>query len=313
MNPLMPAPTVELVVKVPNIGSEGPVWVAAPAPGYLLFSARAEGRNNIYKVDPTKPAAMRAEIFPYKSVTMGPKTNGITLDKDGNVFVAEERPFGTLPDDKFPAGAVWKFKPTAGAPGTPEVVADKFEGANLGSVNDVVVSKKGIVYFTSAWNTPTCPASSNAAFWVNNKVVKKFVSYEAGKDVPQNANGIALSPDERTLYVGDDSCYSSLPTGAIYKYPIADDGSVGMGVKFISELVVPDGIAVDDAGNLYVASNRAEGRGIFVYKPDGKAWGKIPVPADPSNVSFGGADRKTLYMTVGDSIYKTTLPIPGAP
>ena len=298
MNPLMPVPKVEQVAMKAGVDSEGPVWVASG--GYLLFSDQKG--SQMFKLDPTKPAAdpLRLTVFPYKNGAAKPKTNGLTIDKDGNVFACEASTKG-----------VWKFTPPAGEP---TLVASMSEGKTVGVVNDVVVSKKGLVYFTSAWNVEGgCGSAADAAYYMDaNKVVKKITTGKNGVDGPLNTNGVVLSKDERTLYISDDGCYENL--GGIWKYPVAEDGTPGKGVVFVSDIWVPDGLAVDDADNLYVASNKDVGRAIFVYKPDGTAWGKIAITGkNPSNVSFGDADRKTLYVTAGDTIFKIALPIPGAP
>ena len=70
---------------------------------------------------------------------------------------------------------------------------------------------------------------------------------------------------------------------------------------------VPDGMAVDTAGNLFVTSHR----GIEAFAPDGEAWGVIPVPQPPANCAFGGADGRTLYITARGGLYRVTLAHPG--
>jgi gluconolactonase len=70
-----------------------------------------------------------------------------------------------------------------------------------------------------------------------------------------------------------------------------------------------DGVAVDDAGNVYLTRN---GR-IHVFKPNGDAWGTLQIPKNPTNAAFGGADRKTLYISAQSSIYSVTLKVPGLP
>ena len=70
----------------------------------------------------------------------------------------------------------------------------------------------------------------------------------------------------------------------------------------------PDGIAVDDAGNVYVASTKVE-----VFRPDGSKVGSLTVPQQPANVAFGGADRKTLYITARTAVYQTRVNVPGPP
>lgn len=120
-------------------------------------------------------------------------------------------------------------------------------------------------------------------------------------DALDKPNGIALSPDEQTLYVGS--------SGAdVLAYPVAADGSTGTP----SVLASPggsDGMTVDCAGNLYVTS----GGEAKVLSPDGDALFAIDVAETPSNVAFGGANRRTLYITAGTGLYSIELEIPGLP
>src|SRR5205085_10907906 len=108
-------------------------------------------------------------------------------------------------------------------------------------------------------------------------------------------NGIALAPDDKTLYVS----YSDNPS-RIDKFPLTGAGGViGAPTKFVD--ISPgtnkaDGLAVDTAGNVYCAVKD----GVDVFKADGTKWGHIPTPANKqvNGVAFGGADKKTLYMTI---------------
>ena len=117
---------------------------------------------------------------------------------------------------------------------------------------------------------------------------------------------------ERVLYVGDDS------RSQIHRYDVGPDGRPGPATLFIDGakvdggLQVPDGIAVDDLGNLYVTSNSAAVSAVVVFAPDGHLLGKIPVPRPPSNATFGDADRKTLYITAVD-VYRVRLGVAGLP
>jgi gluconolactonase len=142
----------------------------------------------------------------------------------------------------------------------------------------------------------------------------KVTVVDAFEDVPR-PNGLALSPDEKSLYVGFSSpLEGTLPY--IRKYAVEDNGTLGEYGKFTD--VVPagvapadtglDGITVDKVGNLYAA---AKG-GILVYKPDGSVWGAIAVPEQPTGVAFGGADMKTLYVTTqGAKIWQISAKIAG--
>src|SRR5262249_36787334 len=115
-----------------------------------------------------------------------------------------------------------------------------------------------------------------------------------------NPNGVILSPDEKTLYV--------IPTGQadMMGYPVESPGKIGKGKVFCT-LRQPkgrkntggDGLTVDVKGNLYITS----GLGLQVFDPSGKYLGLIEVPEMPANVTFGGADFKTLYVTARTSLY----------
>jgi gluconolactonase len=120
---------------------------------------------------------------------------------------------------------------------------------------------------------------------------------EGGLDKP---NGIALSPDERTLYVGSVG-------SEIWKYTVAADGSVSDRIMF-ANTGSSDGMTVDCAGNLYVSSGSVE-----VFAPDASKLGDITLGGDPTNLAFGGSDRKTLYITAGSRLYSVALNLPGYP
>lgn len=80
-----------------------------------------------------------------------------------------------------------------------------------------------------------------------------------------------------------------------------------------ARLHVPDGICVDDLGRVFVANNSADVSAILVFAPDGGFVGRIPIPSPPSNCTFGGADRRTLYVTTLHAIYEARTATPGLP
>src|SRR5690606_7439186 len=115
----------------------------------------------------------------------------------------------------------------------------------------------------------------------------------------ERPNGIALSNDDKTIFVS----FSAGTPPEIAKYVVEDDGSLGARTKFADAPAdSPDGIAVDEAGNLYLAV----ASGVEVFKPDGTKWGKITTDKPATNVAFGGADRKTLFITANGGVFQVT-------
>ena len=106
-------------------------------------------------------------------------------------------------------------------------------------------------------------------------------------------NGIALSLDERTLYV------SYTNEAVVREFSIDERGNVGEGEVFAHVSSVADGMTVDPFGNLYVTTVA----GIEVLNSQGELWGTLSIPNQPSNCTFGGEDRNTLYVTAVDSVY----------
>jgi sugar lactone lactonase YvrE len=124
----------------------------------------------------------------------------------------------------------------------------------------------------------------------------------------EKPNGVALSPDEKRLYVSDTM--SSL----VRVFDVNADGSTTNGRLFTQTTIGGgggngDGIAIDNAGNVYVTT----AAGVKVFDPSAKYLGVIKVAEEPSNVSFGDADLRTLYITAQKGLYRAKLQIPGIP
>ena len=186
------------------------------------------------------------------------------------------------------------------------VLADKFEGKRFNAPNDLVVDRHGGVYFTDPeYNAPRpLPQGIRTFYYIaaDGKVTRLH-----GQDLP-NPNGVILSPDEKTLYVIPSSSAKMLA------YPVEGPGKVGAGRVFC-ELDQPkgakdrggDGLTVDEKGNLYITS----GLGLQVFDPAGTKLAIIPIPESPANVTFGGPDRKTLYVTARTSVYTIPMEVAG--
>lgn len=287
--------------------TEGPVWIHA---GYLLFADITS--NSIRKVTMDGTASIFMQPSGYKgSVPYGgpePGSNGMTIDKQGRLTVA-----GHAQRD------VWRLEsldPRAKV----TVLADFYEGKKLNSPNDLVYKSDGSLYFTDPpyglrTQDDTDPEKQ---LQVNGVYRIPGAFKQAGttapdrgklqliiKDLPR-PNGIAFSPDEKYLYVSDSGKKIWM------KYTVQPDGSVTDGKLFADSSADtrpggPDGIKVDHSGNLYGAGPG----GVWIFSPDGKHLGTIDMPQTMSNVAWGGADGRTLYITDSTSVYRITLKIPG--
>ena len=176
-------------------------------------------------------------------------------------------------------------------------VIDKHAGNRFNAPNDLVIDKQGGIYFTDPiFRAPKpLPQDKLAVYYTDGagKVTRII-------DNLPNPNGVILSVDEKTLYV--------IPSGQpeMMSYPIEAPGKIGKGKVFCTlkgpEGKKPgggDGLTIDSKGNLYITS----GLGLQVFDPTGKLLGIISLPEVPANVTFGGADFKTLYVTARTSLY----------
>ena len=122
-------------------------------------------------------------------------------------------------------------------------------------------------------------------------------------------NGLAFSPDEKYLYVGNWDERKKV----VYRYPANPDGTLGKGELFFDMTSAPgedaiDGIKVDQRGNLYVSGPG----GLWVLSPEGQHLGTLKGPEHPHNLAWGGADGRTLYLAAQTGIYRIRLNVPGA-
>ncbi|MCS6978408.1 MAG: SMP-30/gluconolactonase/LRE family protein [Gemmatales bacterium] len=185
------------------------------------------------------------------------------------------------------------------------VLASEYQGKRFNAPNDLVIDRTGGIYFTDpTFRAPMpLPQGKAAVYYLSpeGKVTRLI------DDLP-NPNGVILSPDEKTLYV--------VPSGQaeMMAYPVEAPGKLGKGRVFCT-LQQPegrsgtggDGLTVDVKGNLYITSQL----GIQVFDPNGKLLGILKFPEQPANVTFGGPDRKTLYVTARTSLYSVPMEIAG--
>jgi gluconolactonase len=185
----------------------------------------------------------------------------------------------------------------------PRMLAENFEGKPFNRPNDLVADKRGNIYFTDsvplgATGTPAIPSALY-------QITAEGRLLQVTTDIPR-PNGVALSPDERTLYVANTA------GEWILAYPLDAKGTPGAQRQF-GKLALPpaqggnastasgaDGIAVDAAGRLFVATTL----GVQVLSPQGEALGIIRMPRQPQNLAFAGADRSILYVVGRGGVWR---------
>jgi gluconolactonase len=176
--------------------------------------------------------------------------------------------------------------------GTITVVADKYLGRRLNSPNDLAIRKDGTVFFTD----PPYGTEDGVRELPFNGVYSvapgggetRLLSVEF-----RSPNGLAFSPDEKTLYVGDSE------DGYVQALTVAEDGMLENGRR-IASLKTPDGMKTDTNGNLWVGA----ADGVHVFSPEGKELKLIAFDKNVSNLAFGGDDGRTLYVTSVDRVFR---------
>ena len=216
------------------------------------------------------------------------------------------------------------YDPATNPPSTDIFDADAGAPAGDGtfsSLNDLVISSKGAIYFTDPGfgvDHGDTPYANHVFVLPKGGTKASIVAAYKNAETP---NGIALSADEKTLYFSLTKNFNAPPS--IYKMTVADDGSVDN--KQVPALFaaldpaeVVDGLATDTAGNLYVALSSS----VAVYKADGTAWGKIPVAVATGDtvvgVTFGGPNLTELFITTGGTagsglLFRADVKVKGNP
>jgi gluconolactonase len=261
--------------------SEGPVWVKNG--GYLLFSDIP--RNSVMKWKEGEGISLFMNPSGYTGITYygkEPGSNGLTLDPQGRLTLCEH---GDRRVSRLEKG------------GGKRTLADNYEGKRLNSPNDLVFKSNGDLYFTD----PPYGLPENADD--SRRELDFFGVYRlssGGKLTLLNKemtrpNGIAFSPDEKTLYVSQSD-----PQKAIWMaFPVNADGTLGTGRVFydVTSAVeklpgLPDGMKVDHQGNLWATGPG----GIHIFTPDGKLLGRIDTGQRTANCNWG-EDGSVLYIT----------------
>jgi gluconolactonase len=288
---LGPGPRLERVVETD--AHEGPVYVATEHAIYFTTG------GSIHRLD---LESKRISVVRSPANT----ANGMTLDAAGRLLVCEQ---GTRSE---PA-AIAAVDP---ATGERTVLVDGWGGLPLNSPNDVVVRSDGTVWFTD----PTYghlqgfrpePAIGDYVYRYDPATERLSVVADSF-DKP---NGLAFSPDERVLYVGDSGANQA--AGSYHPdrphHVVAFDVVDGRHLSNARLLAVttpgfPDGLKVDSAGRVYASAFS----GVQVFHPSGDLIGEIEIPG-AVNFTFGGPDRNVLFITADDAIWAAVLGATGPP
>jgi gluconolactonase len=264
---------------------EGPVWLAQQ--GVLLFSdmdfqgkATAGPPSTIHRFTPPD----RVDVFLAAS-----GSNGLALDAEGGLIACTH-------DTQSVSRIDLATKQRT-------VLAQSYQGKRFNSPNDLAARSDGTIYFTDPdWQLGGRKSETGMTGVYRIPVSGPVTLVDGTLSKP---NGIALSLDERTLYVG-------ALDGVVRRYQVAADGSTGAGAEF-ARVPGPDGMTVDCAGNLYVTG----GGRVHVFDAQGSSLGTIDGVESATNVAFGGPERRTLYITAGPSgsarLYAIELGVPGLP
>jgi gluconolactonase len=271
--------------------TEGPLW----RPEGVVWFSDVTG-NVLRSISPTGDVRVLAEKAGGETTAppgsfVGP--NGMISDKDGFVLLCQHtnRRIVRVAKDL-----------------TMTPYLEKFEGKRFNSPNDLVYKSDGALYFTDPPygllkqdEDPAKELKFNGVFrYANGKLTAVI------KDLSR-PNGLAFSPDEKTLYVAN----SDEKNRIWMRYDVAADGSVSNGKVFADvtaekEAGLPDGFKVDTNGNIWTSGPA----GIWVFSPDGKHLGTLKTPETPANCNWGN-DGKTLYITAVTGVYRIKTSVMG--
>jgi len=262
------------VIKDGFVGTEGPI----PLPdGTIIFTH--PGQSRITKIDKD------GSTSPFLENTNG--SNGLAFDSKGRLISAQANGIGIL----YPKGAE-------------KTLLDSCDGKRFGRPNDVVVDKKGGVYFTDPVGFgPDAPKNiTPAAYYMTP--AGKCLKVAEGINRP---NGVQLSTNEKILYVNDTA------GEYVLAFDIQPDATLKnrrnfaklQGVQKTDTGVTSgaDGLAVDSKDRVYVCTST----GVQIFSPKGEPLGTIPLSRAPQNLAFGGPDKKTLYVVGRGAAYKIQM------
>lgn len=269
---------------------EGPAWNAKG--GFLLFED--SNRNRILKLG----AEGKVDVF------RGPsgRSNGLAWDAQGRLVVCEghgedggRRVSRTEKDGKI------------------VTLADRYQGKRLNSPNDLAIDAKGRIYFTDPrYSKPETKELDREAVYridPDGKLTRVV-------DSLTRPNGLVISRDGKTLYVADNASPGGVVTLVAFDLDGKGDARNGRVLyDFVSGRGI-DGMTQDSEGRIWATAGTGDKAGVYVFQPDAKRTKAtvltvVKTPEDPTNVTFGGKDRKTLYITTAKSLFRIQTAVTG--
>ena len=271
--------------------TEGPIWIASD--DCLLFSDIPGSRIHRWR-----PGSDTAELYREPSE----HSNGLTLDASGALIACEH------------SGR----RVSRGAYDAPaEAVVERYGGALFNSPNDVVVHSSGAIYFTDPTYGLQPARPGREPFGVPG--ASRELDYQGVYCVAPGGdsavlltdeftqpNGLAFSPDESVLYVGDSG------DSIIRRFQVADDGTLTDSELFVDmrgddRPGVPDGMKVDEDGRLWTTGTG----GVWVIQADGTVLGQFEIAEHAANLTFGGPAFSSLFLTAQTSVYRVETAVRG--
>jgi gluconolactonase len=307
-------PRAKLELMASGFGlNEGPVWVPEGAQGYLLVGGLID--NVLYKITPDNKVSVFLESAGYT----GDDVNHVgTQTRSGRAHVLLIGPTcagldsqGRLVWCASNDGAVMRLEKD----GKRTVLAGGSEGKKFSGPNDLVIRRDDALYFTDtdfglrdAGKSPLKELPNGVWLVKEGRPPLMVIDDKTHGGIP---NGIALSPDERFLYVTAGR--------KLKRYAVNPDGTLGESTVFAEGDGIGDGIKVDTHGNVFSSSGGGPGV-IRITSADGKFLGALHLPiygGEPkkqicaTNEAFGGPDRRTLFITACDAVYKIRMKTAG--
>jgi gluconolactonase len=289
---LLPADAKMEVIGSGYIWCEGPAWVRDG--GFLVFSDIPNNAIMSWDAKSGSKLFLKPAGYTGKEKRGGESgSNGLVLDRKGRLILCQHGDRRVARLESSLEHPMPKFV----------TLADRYEGKRFNSPNDAVVDSHNAIYFTDppyglvkGMDDPKKELSFQGVYRISPEGKLTLLTKEL-----ERPNGIALSPDEKTLYVSNT--YDERPV--IMAYPLKEDGTIGAGKVFFNATDIKsrggacDGMTVDTEGNLWTSIPG----GVGVFTPDGKQLGYLATGDLTANVEFGG-DGSTLFICNNHRVLK---------